>query len=97
MILIRNVFQLKFGKAKEAREALKKLNDVNLTLGHPKGRILSDVTGTSYTFVLEMEIENFAKMDDFAEAFGNSAWQSAYREFVPFVESGYREIFTVEN
>ena len=97
MILVRNVFHLKFGKAKEAREALKKLNEVNVTLGHRKGRVLSDVTGTSYTFVLEMEVENFAFMDDMGKAFGNSDWQSAYKDFVPFVESGYREIFMIES
>lgn len=97
MILIRNVFHLKFGKAKEAREALKKLNSVNDSLGHKRGRMLSDVTGTSYTFVLEMEAENFAFMDEMGKAFSNDDWQSAYREFVPFVESGYREIFMIEN
>lgn len=96
MILIRNVFQLKFGKAKEAREALKKLNDVNTTLGYDKGRILSDLTGPSYTFVLEIEIENMGFMDRLGAAFSNAEWQNAYREFVPFVESGYREIFMIE-
>ena len=59
MIVVRNVFQLKFGKAKEAVALLKEglaiqkkaLADVDLST-----RLLTDVTGPNYRLVLELTL-----------------------------------------
>lgn len=96
MILERNVFYLKFGKAKEvialAKEAKKQLMDA----GYKGNRTMVDLVGHSYTLVTEMEWENLAQMEDeMKKAFSDKNWQTWYQKFVPLVESSYREIFTI--
>lgn len=97
MILVRNVFRLKFGKAREAKAALNKMREISDKRGFHRGRLISDFIGPAYTLVLEIELEDLTLMNRIGELFGDPEWQSAYREFVPFAESGYREIFTIEN
>ena len=74
-----------------------KMQEISDKLGYQRGRLLSDLTGPSYTFVLEIELEDLSLMNRLGELFGNQEWQTAYREFVQFANSGYREIFTIEN
>jgi hypothetical protein len=98
MIVIRNVFRLKFGKAREAvalfREGLaiqKKLQG-----GAPPARLLTDLTGSFYTVVLELTVPSLASFE--AEAprlMGDKDWQANYQKIAPLVESGYREVFTL--
>jgi predicted LPLAT superfamily acyltransferase len=96
MIIVRNVFRLKFGKAKDALEAMRNLLVVSRRLGMPEpGRVMTDVTGPFYTLVHEL---TFASLEDLERGQGNMgdpAWKDAYAKFVPHVESGYREIFRV--
>ena len=66
MIVIRNVFQLKFGKAREALALLKEglviqkraVTDVEFST-----RLLTDVTGPFYTVVLELTLPNLATLE----------------------------------
>ena len=59
MVVVRNVFQLKFGKAKEAVALMKEglaiqkraMTDVEFST-----RVLTDVTGPFYTLVLELSV-----------------------------------------
>ena len=99
MVVIRNVFQLKFGKAKEAvplmKEGLaiqqKALSDVEFS-----ARLLTDVTGPFYTLVLEITVPNLAAFESSASRiFADTAWQANYQKFGALVESGYREVFNV--
>jgi len=97
MILVRNVFQLKFGKAREAK-ALMKENEA-LQKKHGGGssvRFLTDVTGQYYTFVMEMTYENLASFERSAtEMMGSKEFGEWYQKFTPLVESGRREIFSI--
>ena len=98
MTVIRNVFQLKFGKAREAvalfKEGIaiqKKVSGSNFST-----RLLTDVTGPFYTVVLELTVPNLTTFE--AEApklMGDKDWQANYQKIGPLVESGYREIFTI--
>ena len=97
MIVVRNVFQLKFGKAREAKEAMKELLAINRRIGSAKEtRVLTDVTGDFYTVVLEF---SFPSLGDFergqAAVMADAGWKDAYGRMVPLVESGHREIFSV--
>ena len=97
MIVIRNVFRLKFGKAREAVALAKEGVAIQKRVGASfSPRILTDVTGPFYTLVLELSVPNMAAFE--AEAprlMGDKEWQANYQKLVPLVESGYREIFTV--
>jgi len=99
MVVIRNVFQLKFGKAKEAVVMMKEslviqkraVGDVEFST-----RLLTDVTGPFYTLVLELTVPSIAAFESYApKLFGDKEWQANYQKMGELVESGYREIFTV--
>ena len=99
MIVIRNIFQLKFGKAREAIALMKEglaiqrrvITDVDFST-----RVLTDVTGPFYTLVLELTVQDLATFQSYApKLFGNKEWQEYYQKLGPLVESGHREIFTV--
>jgi hypothetical protein len=97
MILVRDVFRLKFGKAREAVAQWKQMGDLAKRsgfLGNP--RILTDLVGPYYTLVMETTYDSLAAFDqELKKGMGNPEWHAAYERFTPLVESGYREIFTV--
>jgi hypothetical protein len=99
MVVIRNVFRLKFGKAREAVALMKEglaiqkraIPDVDFST-----RLLTDVTGPFYTVVLELMVPNVGTFEAAApRLFGNKEWQTNYQKVAELVESGYREIFSI--
>jgi hypothetical protein len=97
MIVVRNVFQLKFGKAKEAVALLKEGVAIQKRAGLDiPARLLTDLTGPFYTLVLELTVPNLAALEaNQPRLMGDKDWQANYQKFAPLVESGYREIFTI--
>lgn len=97
MIVIRDIFQLEFGKAKEAIEVLKQSREVLTGADYRVTRILADVTGEYYTIVMESEAESLAAYEKGMQQTPElEEWQKVYRnKFVPLVRSGRREIFRV--
>ena len=98
MILVRNVFRLKFGKAREATALLKEGIAIQKRLGGGEvpARLLSDVTGPYYTFVLELTFPSLSALEAGApKMMGDKEWQANYQKLVPLVDSGFREIFTI--
>jgi hypothetical protein len=98
MILVRNVFRLKFGKAREAVAAMKEAIAETKRLGYGDGstRLLTDLTGPYYTLVMESVFSNLASLEQTTpKVMGDKQWQASYQKLVPLVESGYREIFTI--
>ena len=98
MILVRNVFRLKFGKAKEAvelwKQAIEIMRSLNIGSNH---RVLTDLVGAPfYTLVVEMTFPSLAEMEQtMQKAFGNEEWSRHYQKVIPLVESGQREIFNI--
>ena len=96
MIVVRNVFQLKFGKAREAKEAMKTLLGINRKLGFAQDmRVMTDVTGPFYTLVLEMTFPTLAELEREQPMMADASWKDAYAKFVPLVKSGHREVFSI--
>ena len=97
MIIVRNVFQLKFGKAKEAVALLKEGIAIQKRAGvEMNQRLMTDLVGKFYTLVLELTIPNMGALEaDMPKVRGNKDWQANYQKFSTLVESGYREIFTI--
>ena len=98
MIIVRNVFTVKFGKARDAMEAYKEVVGIarQATVNAVPIRVLTDVTGTNYTIVSELTFETLAAFEQtMPKVSGESRWQAAYQKFTPHVESGHREIFKV--
>ncbi len=97
MILVRNVFRLKFGKAREAVAVMKEAIAIQKKLSPDmSARLLSDVSGQFYTLVLELTAPSLAALENTQpRIMGDKEWQANYQKFVPLVESGSREIFTI--
>lgn len=96
MILIRDVFQLKFGKAKGAKALWKEGAKVRKKYGRGQSRALVDLTGPYYTFVMETTHENLSAYEKaLKDTLGAKEFGRWYQKFIPLVESGRREIFTV--
>jgi len=96
MILVRNIFQIKFGRMKEAREmwkeGMKFLNSAN----HP--RLLTDLTGPFYTLIMESTHKDLASLEaDMRNDMSQAAFGAWYQKFIPLVDSGRREMYTIEN
>ncbi|WP_309571579.1 hypothetical protein [Deinococcus sp.] len=93
MIVVRTLFQLHYGKAKQALPLLKEMAALS-----PEGsaRILADVTGTFYTMVLEITVADMADLEtQYRAEVGNPAWGPLYARFTPLVMTGSREIFRI--
>jgi hypothetical protein len=99
MVVIRNVFRLKFGKAREAGALFKEGIAIQKRVGAGMDfstRLLTDVTGPFYTVVLEITVPNLAAFEGAApQLMGDKDWQANYQKIAPLVESGSREIFTL--
>ena len=97
MIVVRNVFRLRFGKSKEAVALLKEGIAIQRRAGvEMKQRIMTDLVGAFYTLVLELTVSNMAELEaNMPKALGDKDWQANYQKFAALVESGYREIFTL--
>jgi hypothetical protein len=97
MIVVRNTFHLKFGKAKEALAfmkdgiALQKKAGVDVSQ-----RLMTDLTGKFYTIVFELTLPNLAAVEGtMSKVMSNPEWQANYQKFVALVESGEREIYSL--
>jgi hypothetical protein len=97
MIIVRNVFRLKFGKAKEGVALMKEGMAMQKRAGADfSQRLMTDLTGPFYTLVLELTVPNLAALESqMPRTMGDKDFQANYQKFVQLVESGYREIFTL--
>ena len=70
MIQVREVFQLQFGRAREAIALAREGAAIEARHGGVQARILTDLTGDYYTLVLESDHESLAAF----ERFWNPPW-----------------------
>ncbi len=96
MLVVRNTFRLRFGKAKDAIAVAKDMVSLNAKAGFSDTRLLVDLVTDHYTLVLEIMVDSLADLETrMAQLMGHPDWQACYARFVPLVESGRREIFRV--
>lgn len=94
MILVRNVFQLKFGQAKEAVAVWKEMVELMRKAGiGAEHRLLTDLAGGPY-YTLIFEVE-FPSLAEWRGALGSEEQRRLYERFIPLVERGSREIFNI--
>jgi hypothetical protein len=92
MILVRVVFQAKYAKAGEI---------VNILKQDPprdeKYRLMTDLSGSFDTVVLETEIESLdAYFKGMWEMFADEEMSASMRKVSEMIESGHREFYTIE-
>lgn len=97
MIVVRDIFKVKFGKAAEFKAAMLAGRKFFEQSGMKDIRMMSDVVAEFYTFVLESSFESLTAMEAaFAGGMADKEWREWYHNTVcPLCESGRREIFSV--
>jgi hypothetical protein len=97
MIVVRNLFRLKFGQSKPAVAAFKDSRAVLKKLGvKAESRLLTDLVSTSYTIVHELQFDSLSAFEqEMKKVTGSPEWRAWYETFIPYCESGSREIFNV--
>ena len=99
MILIRQVFQTKWGKAGEFASAIAEGNrEIAKALGRDYSwRVLTDLTGPFHTVVLEVELESMAQWEQMrSEMFQIPEIGEGMELTSDLVESGRSEMYTIE-
>jgi hypothetical protein len=99
MIVIRDVFRLKFGQSKEAVALWKEAAASLRTSGYGavNVRLLTDMAGPDfYTVVLESTFNSVSEWEKAHQAArDNAAWKGLCAKIIPFTEVGHREILSV--
>ena len=99
MIIERNVFNLRFGTAKEAIQIWKEILEEakKSSLNVPEMRLLSDISGQAYTLVLELHIKSFNDINPKNAIWASSPrFQELYSKFKPLCDSANREYYKIE-
>jgi hypothetical protein len=94
MILIRDVFQAKYGKGDELVAVIK---GGMSTWTERELRILTDVSGPFFTVVTEEVVESLDEWErNLAEAFKNPEFAEWFAKMEPLVRSGSRQFYRIE-
>lgn len=96
MILVRDIFNLRFGTMRDALSMWKEGESIMRASGHQPARILTDLTGDYYTLVMESQFNNLSEFENgHTSTTQADAWRDWYKKFSQLVESGRREIFKI--
>lgn len=97
MIVVRDVFQLHFGAAREAIALWQEGLEFQRRDDAPRDtRLMTDLTGNYYTLALESTYDNLASYETgMQKLMSDPTWKAWYARFTPLVQSGRREIYTV--
>jgi len=99
MIVVRDIFRLKFGQSKEAIALWKEAAASLRTSGYGavNVRLLTDLAGASfYTVILESTFNSVGEWEKaHMAARENAPWKALYAKIIPFTEIGHREILSV--
>ena len=96
MIVVRTVFQAKWGQADALVRAVREGQQAMIQEAGIHGRILTDLGGQFFTVVLEGEFENLAAWEQFrARMFQDPRFQQSAAQGEGLIESGRQEFFTV--
>ena len=98
MILVRMVFQVKFGKMDQVLTGMAKMRSITASMGLHSPRILTDLGGPMFTFVQEIEVESLDQWQrQNQELFSNPEWQAATASMPDVFESGRTEFYTIHD
>ena len=96
MILVRDVFQAKYGQGGDVVTLMKEARETWLA-AYATGRILTDASGQFFTVVTETEVESLADWERrAAEVFALPEFGEWFSRMTPLIESGRREFYYIE-
>ena len=95
MIIVRNIFYLKFGKAKEAKALIKDAVGMLKEQGVSEVRVFTDLTGRSYRLILITWHDDLGSWEQSVQSgLTHDEWRKWYEKFIPLVDSAEREILS---
>lgn len=99
MILVRDVFQAKYGMGDELVQMFKEIYKMMGEAGMPQeATILTDLSGPFFTIVTETKAESIeAFQSNLREGFSRPEFGEWFGRMMPLVESGRREFYSVES
>ena len=98
MILVRTVFQVKWGKMDEVLAGMAQMRSIGERLGMPRARILTDLGGPMFTLVQEMEVESLDQMEqNRRKMFSDPEWQAMAASMPDVFESGRTEFYNIHD
>ena len=96
MIVVRGVFQAKYGKGDALVALFKEIRES--WPGEYADRILTDISGPFFTVVVETEAESLANWErQRSEIFSKEGFGDWFARMTELVESGRREFYTIES
>jgi hypothetical protein len=99
MIVVRDIFRMRFGQSREVTRLWKQGLEIVRHLGYHREetRLLTDVAGESfYTLILESTWDTLAEWEHISTRLRETPeWQQWYQKVVPLIETGRREILAV--
>lgn len=95
MILVRDVFQAKYGKGDQLAALFEEARD--RWQGVYAGRILTDASGAFFTVVAETEVNSLAEWEPLsAQILSNPGFGEWFSRMEPLVSSGRREFYHIK-
>jgi hypothetical protein len=95
MIVVRDVFQAKYGKGGELVNLLKEAQSI-MPQTYPE-RILTDASGQFFTIVTEAAVADLVEWERVQKTvFSHPDFGKWFAQMQPLVESGRREFYNVE-
>ena len=96
MIIVRDVFQARYGKGSDLVVLFKEFRG-KIATKVPGYRILTDASGPFFTVVTEMQFESMAVWEQQStEIFSRSEFGDWFVRMTPLVESGHRDFYKIE-
>ncbi len=98
MILVRTVFQVKWGRMDEVLAGMAQMRSINEAMGARGVRVLTDLGGPMFTLVQEMEVESLGEWEQKrGELFANPEFQAMAARMPDVFESGRTEFYNIHD
>ena len=99
MILVRQIFKAKYGKAGEVASRMREASSViSRVLGEDhRWRVMTDLTGPFDTVVFEIENDSMAEWEKTRSTmFQHPEFRQSIAPFMDLLDSGESQLFTIE-
>src|SRR5260221_11277005 len=95
MIVVRLTQRARYGKGDQVVQVLKEMLGLLATDKRVSGaRILTDISGPSFTVESEFQVQNLATFEQLqAELFQGNAFAQWFARLQPLIQSGHRDFF----
>lgn len=94
MIVVRSVFQAKYGKGDELVQLMKESDTI--WPSERKYRMMTDLSGQFFRVITEADYESISAWEaDIQKYFGDDRFAAWFERMMPLVESGTREFYNL--